>query len=57
VKKQRSIPRIEIDADGFMVLVYVISVIFVEYTISYKEIYFLVKRRLLHFALLYRPNY
>ena len=44
MKKQRSIPCIEVDAQGLLVLVYVISVILVEYTISYKEIYFLVKR-------------
>ena len=43
MKKQRSILHIEGDTERFMILVYVISVILVQYTTSYTEISFPVK--------------
>jgi len=39
-----------------MVLVYVISVIMTEYTISYTEVCYVVNRLGIHFSALYRPN-
>ena len=39
-----------------MVLVNEISVIMMEYPISYREVYYLVKKIGIHFSALYRPN-
>ena len=41
---------------NMMVLVNEISVIMMEYPISYREAYYLVKRTGIHFSALYRPN-